>query len=110
MAFSKLKCLWNLYVYRSLGRLNQNALEISITWNFVKLAESHVAFFKRYTDPGSMFYHHAEINFPTCSISPLLGICESKTQAIVRLSLCAKIQGDVNYSKAMSHTESVYSK
>ena len=50
-------------MYRSVGKLNRNALVINARWNFVKLVKIHITFCKRCKNHSSMFHHHAGI-FP----------------------------------------------
>lgn len=55
--------MWSLYVHRSLGKRNQNAVEMTARWNFDKRVKIPVAFCERCKNLGGMFHHHTGI-FP----------------------------------------------
>ena len=80
-------------MYRSLGKLNQNALAVNARWNFIKLVKIHVAFCRRCNNHNSVFHHHAGILPLAHSLFCWkFGGGKPKPTAVINSSLYAKIQ------------------
>lgn len=83
-------------MHRPLRRLNRNAVERGALWNFVKHVKFHLVFCESHPDPGSVLHHQAGISpLAQSLLRQEFGESKPKPKAVVRLSLCAKIQGDV---------------
>ena len=80
-------------MYRSLGKLNQNALAVNTIWDFIKLVKIHVAFCRRCKNHNSVFHHHAGI-LPLAHslLCWKFGGGKPKPTAVINSSPYAKIQ------------------